>query len=885
MHQPSSTSEDTSERPPETTANAEFLFAAEGSVKTGVPPAPVPHQQVTVPSTSKTALEEEPTRVGTPPGSLHADSAGGRAAVESNFTTDWKTTEEPVTSLESVAGGRGPSAVIAADQKAEKPDYQVKDCEVFAHGSPSALLHPETLPEEDAGVTASTSVKSTAEQTAGPGNPLAEISDRGLSVQQSPASPNRQEVEAGASPATTASRVERDIRGTSDDEYQKTSVGDLCCMLVILPAAAFTIVYILSLVKGRSRADSAAEVTPLVELSQVCPGTPHARHFSDCHEVMTSVLEASNPNVAPCVDFYEHVCGWWNRWKDNRPSQIEELVRNFNNHVIAALLAVARVAEAAPEGPSTLPQQMAVFYLSCFDTALSSGRGGGSVVDVLGALGTDLATWLAVASFDSLLELVVSTSLKTGLPSFIAVSFKDKTYVIQAGETVASSFAQYHGVDKYAADFVLSFQTAWGPGKNASAAILELDYEVEKIRREPGQRPWITYSNTNQMDGLLPGLNWTRALEQGLPEWLRNESESYKARVRGAGHMVRLVDRLRPEPLKSSGLYSLVVLLSQIMKYKAPMKQSSSTFSATDKFHWCLEQTATNFDAIYPQWVRHQFQDQGDAIKLRAIFDDIVSTVTRNSRVNVGVIISTYRLARAQLVILGDGSHGNMSTAMLPVSVRTTFLPNVVRLIASRVGRVNDTVQQASLLQFRSHLGFHGADFVVGTAFVHRTSLYSPFARQDTRYATLTVRILRSLFESEAEYDPSWAASYVNQCFAAAVASTIGRLPLVEQDGDHSNYSSDAAVKPFMGSRWAVQLAWHMDPLRESSENRSFARLFFRIACFASCGDKRGRYEWNDFANFAPEFAEAYRCSGKRRGLCDSCSAMNRCETYLPQSD
>ncbi|XP_054933983.1 uncharacterized protein [Dermacentor andersoni] len=109
---------------------------------------------------------------------------------------------------------------------------------------------------------------------------------------------------------------------STDESYEKTSVGGLCFLLIVLPAVAITVIYILAYVKGRSPpALPKFEVSPLTELAEACPGSYAAWPVSGCHEVMSSVLEASNPHVKPCSDFYEHVCGWWSRWKDNRSSQ------------------------------------------------------------------------------------------------------------------------------------------------------------------------------------------------------------------------------------------------------------------------------------------------------------------------------------------------------------------------------------------------------------------------------------------------------------------------------------------------------------------------------------------------------------------------------------
>ncbi|KAL1433622.1 hypothetical protein MTO96_012448 [Rhipicephalus appendiculatus] len=145
------------------------------------------------------------------------------------------------------------------------------------------------------------------------------------------------------------------------------------------------------------------------------------------------------------------------------------------------------------------------------------------------------------------------------------------------------------------------------------------------------------------------------------------------------------------------------------------MKQPLVTFSSADRMLWCLKQTAVHFSAVYPTWVAATFQDKGDADKLRAIFDHVVATLSRDNRVNAGVVVRTRRLKRARLVLLGDVA---LPTAKIPVPIGDMFLPNLALMIASRVGRVDRAAFRKSLLQLRGHFGFDGDDFVVATAFV-----------------------------------------------------------------------------------------------------------------------------------------------------------------------
>ncbi|KAL3204943.1 hypothetical protein MRX96_041072 [Rhipicephalus microplus] len=670
--------------------------------------------------------------------------------------------------------------------------------------------------------------------------------------------------------------------GSTDEDYRKTSLSGLCCLLVVLPSAAIVVVSVLSYLKARNvPATGQVEMSPLAELTEACPGTFADWPVSDCHEVMTSVLEASNPHVTPCDDFYEHVCGWWSRWKDNIiTSQVKEHVRAFNNRVTSTLLNVTRDLGTNHRAPRTISGQMALFYSSCFTMAVTSGHEGGQLRERRGRPGHERrdVDWLSHL-------WIVAGAHDLG---------EDKTFSLDVGQTLASTLSKYGQVDVNAVhDLVRELNGTRRSSQtthNVSSTILKLDSELENIRRRTtDKQSWFMYVSLDQLQALTAfDVNWTRALEHGLPVWLRKETSagSRLFQVRAAATIVQLVDRMRLEPLQLVGLYALVVLISQIMKHKEFMKQPLVTFSSADRMLWCLKQTAVHFSAIYPIWVAAKFQDKEDADNLRAIFDHVVATLSRDNRVNAGVVVHTHRLKKARLGILGDGA---LPTAKIPVPIGDTFLPNLALMIASRVGRVDHAALRKSLLQLRGHFGFDGDDFVVATAFVSRATIYSRFTREDTRYATVGVRLLRKLFESQSDYDPPWSANYVNHCFAASVASTLGRSPVAAASSSGSNRGGD--VKPFMGSRWSVQLAWrmaHSSPSFKQSaianSSSKFARLFFRLAFFARCGESDARDECNDFARFAPELAAAYECPGKRKGVCEECTAAGRCESHLPQT-
>ncbi|KAL1424919.1 hypothetical protein MTO96_019781 [Rhipicephalus appendiculatus] len=155
-------------------------------------------------------------------------------------------------------------------------------------------------------------------------------------------------------------------------------------------------------------------------------------------------------------------------------------------------------------------------------------------------------------------------------------------------------------------------------------------------------------------------------------------------------------------------------------------------------------------------------------------------------------------------------------------------------------------------------------------------------------YATLGLLILRSIFDSDATYAPSWAQGYIERCFTGSASSVLGR-PI------------DARLsRPVMSSRWSAPLLLLVktrrleEDVRQQTPKTTYSanetslvnvdKLFYRLLCFVQCGDPYGRDMCNDMAGTDLRFPEAFQCRGRlaeRRHKCE-CHGMGHCETHLP---
>ncbi|KAK8758206.1 hypothetical protein V5799_004166 [Amblyomma americanum] len=233
------------------------------------------------------------------------------------------------------------------------------------------------------------------------------------------------------------------------------------------------------------------------------------------------------------------------------------------------------------------------------------------------------------------------------------------------------------------------------------------------------------------------------------------------------------------------------------------------------------------------------------------------------------------------------------------------FLPNLAAVVAARVGE-RPAPSELWQDQLRGYLGYRDSgSFLISSAYVSGTGafvdLYADKEQEITSsYATLGAVILRSILDSDATYFPSWARGHIDRCFAQSASSVLGR-PVAA-----------AIARDIMRFRWSAQLAWFLKSRQstrysaselEKSTSRRFQgyrkttvktaakgvrheQLFFRLLCFAQCGEPHATETCNDLTGFDRRFADVFGCSPRsyeRSGTCD-CYGVNNCETHLPAS-
>ncbi|XP_077508461.1 uncharacterized protein LOC144119795 [Amblyomma americanum] len=663
---------------------------------------------------------------------------------------------------------------------------------------------------------------------------------------------------------------------------------------MVLIAAVITAVYIGMYIRG-SRNQTAEALLAAPEFMALCAGEAS---MSGCQNVTLYMTDAMNPDAQPCVDFYENVCGRWRADSSHRVPYREEHVRAFNRRVADALLSRAARSENSTEQLG-LEDQMALFYSSCFSMAAGYKKTS-NVTTVLAAIATDSSRWTQASTFSALLDLAVSTALRSGLPSFLRIQlFRRRPYRVSVGETLASTFSQRLQEAKQFVSSVIHDLGAELSSSTNSTAVFLIDHRVESGRAKADDQPWTALRSPDELKFIAPELLWRDALQRGLSSILRTERENDTGvEVRGADSIRSIIGYLRQQQLRAAGLYALVVLLAQVMKY-APTEEQAKVTPVEKNVAGCLGVTAENFGRLYPLWVARTLQRKGEVTAARSLFQDIVATLKSDRRVNGGVLIDTDRLVKARLFIYDEAGNESLRAMPLLATLRPEFLPNLAAVAAAGVGEEEPAPKEYWLPQLRGHVGYSGdGQFLISSTYVSGTGVFADVSadrslQTTTRYATLGTLILRSIFDSDATYFPSWAHRYIDGCFASSASRALGQL--VDR----------RLARAIMRSRWSGLLAKFLKarflgeaPIPEpeaaeqptaerSAVNRASAnndKLFFRLLCFVECGEPDGRQLCNDMAALDRQFTEAFKCPWsdvERGGSCD-CYGMNHCETHLP---
>ncbi|XP_065282089.2 uncharacterized protein [Dermacentor albipictus] len=494
----------------------------------------------------------------------------------------------------------------------------------------------------------------------------------------------------------------------------------------------------------------------LNRLAAACRGDPACVHAVG---VMASSLDVA---ADPCLEFDRFACGNWRAADPQRRSYRRESAQSYTRNIREALLRVLTHAPGASRGrgmdDSGGVRNMAAFYSSC--QTFAEARDTAQVTaasDVISAMNLDRGTAAhgsvtARRDLQSLLQFVVGSSFKTGLPTFVSVTLKGDETFVDIGETLNSTLGPSRFVEEVLRTALRSLGAA--DDNETVDALCRADSSASDWRSRVSKSDPFNITRLKYLQPPFPGASWTDALNQGLAWNGSKYSPDSVLHARGMTEVSKIMTVLSEDNLTAEHgrAYASAVLLAQVMKYDYLFRGEGAydRTAAPEGVDPCLEITGTYFKDLFPHWVATALVSNDRMRAFKNMAENLQSTVLHRS---MSMTINGSEFSKLNFTITGES--GLTSRIQRPRVVSSPsnygdhFLLNVVLASRDHVGV--DYEEGAVHRQLSGELSFFQvgeqqfvavpASFLVAETLVanaHVPSLY---------YASVGVRLLLEWLE------------------------------------------------------------------------------------------------------------------------------------------
>ncbi|KAH6930860.1 hypothetical protein HPB50_020064 [Hyalomma asiaticum] len=640
-------------------------------------------------------------------------------------------------------------------------------------------------------------------------------------------------------------------------------------ILILVPLAVLIVALVLVLLARRNRA-----------LHRFSPANEHVYDVGGvcsneaCHRVVAFAMENTDMDFDPCVDFHRHACGRWFAGSTARRSYVDENRFNFSATVHRALTELLRM-EQLNIGDIRRGVELARFYSSCLSYARKRPRT--NVIALLESMDFNDSLWSGFTSVQQVFGHVVAANYRTGLGGLVRVSKNESAakgrLVLDIGESIQSTLGDH------ATSFmsVVLRELDWPKNSSLIAALHSLDARVERARNQ------VNLSNATGVGEnaatVSLGLSWENVKEDALEHSLSSSASNDSSNVMKAVVSARAVDALNDmiaaltttDP-RVAGLYSLLLMLAQVMKYPYLL---ASNYAGFQDVTLCLQATGEHMKVDFASWLGNSLEVRATSTyleKMVAALNRAIETSTwlkDNFAFNIVDVRDKLTVKTAGSVITA-GCSTNSTATLEEASYSDDFVANILLAHRAAAPTCLGTDAAAALhCQLESVMGFDVAgSLVVPTALLTPDLLHVYAGEPSLDYSTLGVMLLIEWVHAVTTRRPALSArlSEYGQC----VRNDATALLMADN-------VSDASLRTMVFLPWALDLAltaatsqrrksngtirtMDMPFVEDTATERLRAQLFFRRFCQTTCGDKEAAKVCLYGVLRSSQFARTFQC-------------------------
>ncbi|KAH7953766.1 hypothetical protein HPB49_011977 [Dermacentor silvarum] len=671
----------------------------------------------------------------------------------------------------------------------------------------------------------------------------------------------------------SVSRMVSGVKGLFSGHTSESFDGALLCYLLIFPCVGAVLLGALLLtlalmLTGRGRSFTATPRTPSIEQDSrvVC-------YTTVCQEVVALLALTADYTVPPCDDFYQHVCGRWEAGGGMLPLDdgAEGPLQPFSYeeaNLRAFLARVHRSLEYIAQDPSRCSPRhcrMAHFYDSCIQFATDRSRNGHflSVPEVLEQARVDRGAWQRAKTLRVLLQLVVATSLQTGLASAPSARRSEKGDVfIDVGESLSHVFVPYGGVGRFVHDSLAELRE--DAGSVSQDAVLAVDANVEGIRKSLDSS--VHQFQVVQRGDLPPPLS--ESLLAQMRETRRAAGHAHFARrkptvrARGLEKIGAIVELFGTINLGLARVYLLLLTSSHVVKY-AYMLHPLKGQDRANPIQICLQATAGYFPGHFPFWLASTMETSEAHIYLDHMVARLKQSAEDMAYNTKTFAINGSEFTRTPVTTISPrgGVQGREVSAL-----HGSFPQFIIQLSREPLTENWPSVEKVAQQQLRGGITAKRSvsgegTVIVSSLFLAADLMHADDAEETLDYSTVGVRLLITWANTAVEVDNRERSNASSKNITAYRQCVADRIT-----ADTGSSLSQEALSFVLFLPWALDVALLSSTRRTSADKRvgllgAKQRLFFRRFCQTTCGDAEAAKACRYGVLNSEAFSEAFHCS------------------------